>query len=105
MDRVLPPFNDGLTLATEIPSLLGASDEGPKTYLLLVENADELRPTGGFITAAGNLLLQNGHITSLTFENSGDVDNWTMPYPVAPWQLSQYMDSPVLIFRELELVY
>jgi hypothetical protein len=100
VDRVLPPFNDGLTLATEIPSLLGASNEGPKTYLLLVENADELRPTGGFITAAGNLLLQNGHITSLTFENSGDVDNWTMPYPVAPWQLSQYMNSPVLIFRD-----
>ncbi|HUH97374.1 MAG TPA: DUF4012 domain-containing protein [Anaerolineales bacterium] len=100
VDRVLSPLNDGLTVATEIPGALGASAEGPKTYLLLVENEDELRPTGGFITAAGNLLLQNGHIASLTFENSADVDNWRMPYPVAPWQLSQYMNSPVLIFRD-----
>ena len=100
VDRVLPLMDDGLTFAVEIPRLMGASEEGPKTYLLLVQNEDELRPTGGFITAAGTLLLQDARITSLSFQNSGNFDDWTKPYPAAPWQLSQYMNSQVLIFRD-----
>jgi hypothetical protein len=44
--------------------------------------------------------VQDGHISSLTFLNSGDFDNWDKPYPAAPWQLRQYMNSPVLIFRD-----
>ncbi len=75
------------------------TNEGEKTYLLLVQNEDELRPTGGFITAAGSLLLDNGQISGMNFEDSGDLDNWDKPYPVAPWQLRQYMNSPVLVFR------
>lgn len=100
IDPLITLMQDGLIIATELPRLMGATDEGPKTYLLLVQNEDELRPTGGFITAAGTLLVQDGEIKNLTFENSGDLDNWSMPYPVAPWQLSQYMNSRVLIFRD-----
>ncbi len=100
VDRILALMDDGLMLAVELPRAVGASSEGPKTYLLLAQNEDELRPSGGFITAAGTLLLQDGKIVSLTFQNSGNFDNWTRPYPVAPWQLQQYMNSPVLIFRD-----
>lgn len=100
VDPLLPLMQDGLMLATEFPRLMGATDEGPKTYLLLVQNEDELRPTGGFITAAGTLLIRDGRISNLNFENSGDLDDWTKPYPAAPWQLSEYMNSPVLIFRD-----
>jgi hypothetical protein len=100
VDRVIALMDDGLMLALEIPGVLGASSEGPKTYLLLAQNEDELRPTGGFITAASSLLIQDGQILSLTFQNSADFDNWNRPYPAAPWQLQQYMNSPVLIFRD-----
>jgi hypothetical protein len=100
VDKVITLMDDGLTLALEIPRVFGATSEGPKTYLLLAQNEDELRPTGGFITAAGTLLLQDGNILNLTFRNSGDYDDWDRPYPVAPWQLQQYMNSPVLIFRD-----
>lgn len=100
VDRALPALADGLLLAQEAPRLLGASSDGPKTYLLLAQNEDELRPTGGFITAAATLLIRDGRILSLTFQNSSDFDNWQRPYPRAPWQLQQYMNSPVLIFRD-----
>ena len=73
---------------------------GPKTYLLLAENEDELRPTGGFITSVGNLVLHDGQVISLEFEDVGNLDDWTKPYPAAPWQLQDYMDSPVLILRD-----
>jgi hypothetical protein len=100
VDRALSLMEDGLTLALEAPGLAGFSNEGPKTYLLLAQNEDELRPTGGFITAAGTLLVKDGQILSLSFQNSPEFDNWEWPYPPAPWPLEQYMNSPVLIFRD-----
>ncbi|MFZ5882125.1 MAG: DUF4012 domain-containing protein [Chloroflexota bacterium] len=100
VDKVISLLQDGLSLGAELPRLLGASDEGPKTYLLLVQNEDELRPTGGFITAWGTLLLQDGRMGSLDFSNSGEAEDWTKPYPIAPWQLQAYMDTPVLVLRD-----
>ena len=100
VDPLIGLMQDGLTVAVEFPRLMGATDEGPKTYLLLVQNEDELRPTGGFITAAGTLLVKDGSISNLTFQSSEVFDNWDRPYPVAPWQLSHYMNSRVLIFRD-----
>lgn len=100
VDQLLPLLRDGTSLGMELPRLLGATDEGPKTYLLLVQNEDELRPTGGFITASGTLLLQDGRMGNLDFSNSGNADDWTKPYPIAPWQLRDYMNSPVLVFRD-----
>jgi len=100
VDRVLPWMQDGVTVAVELPRLMGATNEGPKTYLLLAQNEDELRPTGGFITAAGTMLVQNGKINDLNFVDSSAMDEWTMVYPSAPWQLRQYMGSPVLVLRD-----
>lgn len=100
IDPLLPLLQDGLTVAVEAPRLLGASDEGPKSYLLLVQNEDELRPTGGFITSVGTVLIQNGEIREMSFQDSGAMDDWTKPYPGAPWQLKEYMNSQVLVLRD-----
>ena len=100
IDPLLPQLENGLTLGTILPALLGASNEGPKTYMLLVENEDELRPTGGFITSVGSFVIKNGNVFGLEFQEAGDLEDWSLPYPNAPWQLSQYMDSPVLVLRD-----
>jgi len=100
VDPLMTLMQNGLAIGMELPRVMGATSDGPKTYLLLAQNSDELRPTGGFITAAGTLLLQDGQVGNLSFQNSGDLDDWTKPYPTAPWQLQEYMDSPVLIFRD-----
>ena len=99
IDPLLPQLENGLTLATILPSLLGAS-EGPKTYMVLVQNEDELRPTGGFITSVGSFVIKNGNIFGLEFQEAGDLEDWSLPYPNAPWQLAQYMNSPVLVLRD-----
>ena len=100
VDPLTTLMQDGLTVAVEFPRLMGATNEGPKTYLLLVQNEDELRPTGGFITAAGTLLVKDGSVSKLNFQSSEYFDNWDKPYPIAPWQLRQYKNSRVLIFRD-----
>jgi hypothetical protein len=102
LDPLLKLADEGLSLATTLPQVLGAGSSGPKTYLLLAQNEDELRPTGGFITSVGNLVLYNGEVISLKFDpvENEDLEDWTKPYPAAPWQLQEYMNSRVLILRD-----
>lgn len=99
-DPAISAMQDSLTVAVELPLIMGAGRDGPQTYLLLVQNEDELRPTGGFITAASAVIVNDGKIGGLNFTNSGELDNWYKIYPAAPWQLREYMNSPVLVFRD-----
>ncbi len=100
IDPFLALMDDGLSVATALPRLMGATSEGPKTYLLLVQNEDELRPTGGFICAVGNIVVKDGKVISLSIEDAGEQEDWSKPYPPAPWQLDKYMNSRVLILRD-----
>ena len=60
LSRLLPLARAGLKGAQVAPSLLGMN--GPRTYLVLAQNSDELRPTGGFISGVGHVRLDNGQI-------------------------------------------
>lgn len=100
LDPLLGLMDNGLSAAGTLPVILGADGKGKKTYLLLVQNEDELRPTGGFITTVGRLVVQDGEIVSLEFERVDNSGDWTRPYPAAPWQLQEYMNASVLILRD-----
>ena len=100
VDPLLAMMDDGLSLSTALPSILGSTDHEPKIYLILVQNEDELRSTGGFITSVGRLVIRNGEVVSLTFEGVDDGEDWTKPFPSAPWQLQEYMNTSVLILRD-----
>ena len=80
------------------PDLLGA--DGPRTYLILAQNDDELRPTGGFITGVGLLRIEGGGITDLSFTDSYAVDDFSKPYPEPPRPLWDYMLSELWLFRD-----
>ena len=100
LDPYLGSFHDGLAFAITFPKLAGASNAGPQTYLLLLQNEDELRPTGGFITAVGAIVVRDGSLLSFKIENSGGLDDFSKPYPLAPWQLDQYMNSHIWVLRD-----
>ena len=93
----------GLGLALDgsliLPELLGVN--GPRYYLILTQNEDEIRPTGGFISAAGLLSVEAGRITSLTFEDSYAIDDLQgHAYPDPPAPLLTYMCSELWLFRD-----
>lgn len=93
-DALLAEAADALDLALAAPGLLGA--DGPRSYLLVVQNPDELRPTGGFISAAGPLRLDGGRVIELGTRDSAAVDDLSQPYPLAPEPLRRYMlDTPM----------
>ena len=98
LDRTMPWLEtavDGLLLA---PQLLGA--DGPRTYLLIAQNNDELRPTGGFISGVGELHAASGRLSSLTFEDSYAVDNWEVPHDFAPADMQATLGAEPWLFRD-----
>ncbi len=62
------PMEDALSMIRIAPILLGGGKAGPQTYLLLMQNEDELRPTGGYLTAAGSAVVMNGKLISINIE-------------------------------------
>lgn len=56
-----------LPMAQTIPTIAGYPDE--KTYLFLLQNNRELRPTGGFIGTYGIIRLKDGEIQEFSTEN------------------------------------
>ncbi|MBI3627090.1 DUF4012 domain-containing protein, partial [Candidatus Uhrbacteria bacterium] len=85
-DKILP-------LVITLPHLVGYPD--PVTYLVLLENNDELRPTGGFIGTYGVLKMSNGDITYFQTDNIYNLDDpaKTLNVP-APMPLVKYLHVP-----------
>ncbi len=106
LQQAVEPINANLPLALTalqvlplLPDLLGT--DGPRTYLLLLQNPDELRPTGGFISAAGTLTLEAGRITELSVRDATLFDDYTAgDYPLAPEPLRRYMGLYLLLLRD-----
>ncbi|MBN1978303.1 MAG: DUF4012 domain-containing protein [Anaerolineae bacterium] len=99
LNEGLPLLQTGLQMATVAPDLLGA--DGPRTYLILAQNDDELRPTGGFISGAGALTVEQGHVIGVDFIDANLVDDYLhKPYPEPPQPLFDTMGSEIWLFRD-----
>jgi hypothetical protein len=88
----------GARLGPYLPWLLGM--DAPRTYLMLIQNNHELRPTGGFIAAVGRITVDKGSIKDLDFVDSYKIYSSTSTYPPAPLPMQQYMDIPILVMRD-----
>ena len=98
LDRYLPLMEQGVEAALLLPGLLRA--DGPRTYLILVQNEDELRATGGFISAVAQVTIEDGRIADLQVEDSYAVDDFSQPYPEPPAPLRKYMLADLWVFRD-----
>jgi hypothetical protein len=98
LDRYLPLVEQVVRAALLAPDLLGA--EEPCTYLLLVQNEDELRPTGGFISGVSRVRLADGQIEITPFQDSYAIDDFSQPYPEPPEPLKAFMAADLWVFRD-----
>lgn len=98
LDRALPLVTAGLRLAHRAPALLGF--DGPRRYLILAQNNDELRATGGFIAGVGLLTLEAGKIAGLSFNDSYAVDNFDKPHPLAPESMKRMLGIELWVVRD-----
>jgi hypothetical protein len=99
LNEGLPLLRMGLQMATVAPELLGADE--PRTYLILAQNEDELRPTGGFISGAGLITVEQAQVAEVDFLDANLVDDYlNKPYPAPPAPLFDYMGSEIWLFRD-----
>lgn len=87
-----------LELTPFFAELLGFTK--PTSYLLLIQNNHELRATGGFITAVGQLTLVQGEITDLNFQDSYEIANRDVDHPWAPDPMRHYLGIDLMFLRD-----
>lgn len=82
------------------PTVLGYPDE--QTYLFLLQNNTELRPTGGFIGTYGILRLKDGNIAEFKTDNIYNLDNPVKDelHIAPPEPLHQYLGSTQWFMRD-----
>lgn len=99
LDKNASLIRDGLSMAQAAPDLLGATR--PMTYLILAQNEDEIRPSGGFISGAGLVTVDQGQIVDLRFDNANLVDDWQhKPYDLPPVPFTEFMGMDIFLFRD-----
>lgn len=98
LDAYLPLLDVGMKALQLIPELMGATS--PRTYLLVAQNGDELRATGGFISGIGELTISKGVLGELSFKDSYAVENWAQPHPDPPAALRKYMLADLWVTRD-----
>jgi len=97
-DRTCTLLEQALQGAIVLPDLMGAS--GRRTYLILIQNEDELRPTGGFLSGVAHLVVEEGRLVELTYQDSYALDDLSQPYPLAPTPLCELMGTELWFFRD-----
>lgn len=80
------------------PELAGEPDE--KTYLILLQNDKELRPTGGFITAYALVKVKGGRIVSTDSDDIYKLDQRLVQKEIAPDAVRKYIGHTYLPIRD-----
>jgi hypothetical protein len=81
------------TLVTNAPDLLNTAMglNGERSYLILSQNSDELRPSGGYIGTFGWMTVRNGRITDYAYSPTTTTSpnppspSLQSPFPVPDW--------------------
>jgi hypothetical protein len=98
LDRLFPLWSTAVNGFALAPNLLGANS--PQEFLLIIQNSDELRATGGLISSVVDIRMDHGDIAQLDYRDSYALDNPNVSLPTAPGPLQKYMDAKHLVFRD-----
>lgn len=82
----LNELDDAAGVLIDSPDLLASliGESGQKTYLVLAQNNDELRPVGGFISTFGLLVVQDGQLIAHEFGPTTNSPLLTPPQQPCP---------------------
>lgn len=98
LEKVTPELKP---ILTNLPLSLG--DPDPKTYLVLLQNDGEIRPTGGFITSVAYIKVHKGKIVGVRSEDVYKIDERIKYHPPAPPEISKTLGLDKLYLRDTNL--
>jgi len=101
LPKVKMLMDNALPMLSVIPKVAGF--EQPRAYLFLLQNNDELRPTGGFIGTYGILKLQDGDILSFDTDNVYNLDRSTQAVikKPTPAPIAKYLEQKDWSLRDI----
>ena len=101
LPKVKNLIDNSLPLLKIIPKIAGF--EQPSSYLFLLQNNSELRPTGGFIGTYGILKLQDGEIKEFNTDNVYNLDRSTQSVikEPSPWPIAKYLEQKDWALRDI----
>ncbi|HNX11177.1 MAG TPA: DUF4012 domain-containing protein, partial [bacterium] len=86
-------LSQALTLSQILPQVAGYPQAS--NYLIVLQNSDELRPTGGFIGTLGVMQVKNGSVVTIQTHDSYHLDMPASINPnfkvVPPWPIQKYL--------------
>ncbi len=90
----------GLRMSAHLPDILGIGET--RTYLVLAQNNQELRATGGFLTSVGRVSLLDGRVVGIEFVDSYDrtISRTDLPMPQSPLPMQQHMGIDIMLLRD-----
>ncbi len=91
-------LTDAVNLLNLTPQLLGIGDE--KTYLILLQNNAELRPTGGFIGSYALVSLKNGKLEKFTVEDVYTADGQLKGHVEPPEEIKKHLGEAGWYLRD-----
>ncbi len=81
----------GIALLNLLPQTIGESS--PQTYLLLLQNNAELRPTGGFLQSYATFTFQNGKLLDFAVADFSSADAKLQGHVQPPAPLKKYLTA------------
>jgi hypothetical protein len=94
--KIIYQAKKGITL---LPILIGI--DRPKTYLVLLQNSAELRPTGGFIGSYAIITFSEGKLADLEVKNVYEADGQLKGHVEPPPALKKYLDIANWYLRDV----
>ena len=88
----------GLDLFQVLPGLAGQDQS--KVYLVLAQNYDEIRATGGFISGVGTIEVAAGKIKKFDMGDSYRIDDFSKDYPWPPMPIQRFMLGEYWVTRD-----
>ncbi len=95
---LLPLLAPLLDTSPSLPKLAGF--DAPQTYLVVVQNNDELRGSGGFFTSVGEVTVENARPAEFSFQDSSRVWSLEHEYAAAPKPMQRYMNVGLILLRD-----
>jgi type II secretory pathway pseudopilin PulG len=92
LDQGLKLLTDFRPVLEQLPAIAGAKGERKK-YLVLFQNDNELRPTGGFLTAYAVIYIEDGKVTPEKSDDIYELDKKFRQKPEIPEALSRYLTT------------
>ena len=86
-------------ISVVLPQLLGEDEE--RTYLVLLQNNAELRPTGGFIGSFALLKVKKGKLVDFKVEDVYEADGQLDGFVTPPEEIVQYLNEAQWYLRDV----